>query len=230
MSSSTQTSNPVLVELFTSEGCSRCPPADAVLAKLRERHLPGQGQLLLLGEHVDYWNHLGWSDPFSSPAFSQRQNDYARILHLDSVYTPQMVIDGRVEVIGSDANAVNANIDAAAKTPKPANILMQRAGSGPQIHITVDKAGAQASRVMLAITEDALTTSVEEGENGGRTLHHAAVVRQLRTLGTTAQGAFAGDAEIAPQPGWKPENITVIVFVQDERHGTILGGASLKYQ
>src|SRR5579872_3255966 len=125
MSSSTQTSNPVLVELFTSEGCSSCPPADAVLAKLRERHLPGQGQLLLLGEHVDYWNHLGWSDPFSSPAFSQRQNDYARILHLDSVYTPQMVIDGRVEVIGSDANAVNANIDAAAKTPKPANILMQ---------------------------------------------------------------------------------------------------------
>src|SRR6516164_6714157 len=108
----------VVVELFTSEGCSSCPPADALLKELSEQQ-PLQGvQVIALEEHVDYWNHLGWTDPFSSTEFSQRQSDYARIFGNDGVYTPQMVVDGQSEFVGSRGGSAKEAIQKAARLPK----------------------------------------------------------------------------------------------------------------
>src|SRR5271167_2140177 len=116
---------PVVIELFTSEGCSSCPPADALLVDLSRKSSPNGTQLILLGEHVDYWNYIGWTDRFSSPAFSDRQNNYAKQLHLATVYTPQMVIDGHLQLVGNGAAEVYRNISLAAAEPKPAQVSLQ---------------------------------------------------------------------------------------------------------
>ena len=114
-----ETRVPVVVELFTSEGCSSCPPADTILGKLRQLRAPNGAEVLVLGEHVDYRNHSGWTDRFSPPTLTERQNGYARRFHLGSAYTPQMVIDGRFETVGSDSNSVQREIVRAAQVPEP---------------------------------------------------------------------------------------------------------------
>src|ERR1700730_7669529 len=115
---------PVVVELFTSEGCSSCPPADAVLAKLARSQPVQNAHVIVLSEHVDYWNNLGWVDPFSSPQFRARQNDYARAFGVESVYTPQMVVNGRAEFVGDDFRRASAEIEKAANQPS-ATIQLQ---------------------------------------------------------------------------------------------------------
>src|ERR1700677_5108543 len=119
----------VVVELFTSEGCSSCPPADALLVKLSEQQAKDGSQLILMGEHVDYWNYIGWTDRFSSKQFSERQSEYASALHAQ-VFTPQMVIDGQDPFVGNNAADVNARIAAAAKKPKPAQVALGWEGNG----------------------------------------------------------------------------------------------------
>jgi hypothetical protein len=227
LSSSAQ--NPVVVELFTSEGCSSCPPADAILLDLSRENAQSGRNLILLGEHVDYWNYIGWTDRFSSAQFSQRQNDYARTLHLESVYTPQMVIDGHIQFVGNDAAEVHRKIDEAAKEPKPAQVLLQWVKPG-RLHVTVQSQAPLQSKVLLGITEDGLSTAVGGGENGGRTLHHAAVVRQLRELGSTGKTSFDTVVDVATRPEWNPSQLKVLVLVQDSAHGRILGAAQTSYQ
>ncbi len=213
--------NPVVVELFTSEGCSSCPPADAILMKLSEQH---GANLILLGEHVDYWNYIGWTDRFSSAQFSRRQNDYAGALH-SNVYTPQMVIDGKTQFVGNDLAEVQHKIDAATKDAMPAKATL-RWDAGDRLNVKVQSPAA--SKIVLAVTEDGLKTSVAAGENGGRTLHHAAVVRYLRELGT-ANGMYDTTVEVAPQRDWNPSNLKVAVLVQDAATMKVLGAASLPY-
>lgn len=215
---------PVVVELFTSEGCSSCPPADALLGKLdQERN--AQPQVIVLGEHVDYWNDLGWKDRFSSADFSRRQNQYARQFKLNSVYTPQMVIDGRYQLVGNNEGSVREKISAAAHKPKATAITL----SWNQGKLTVNARGPVrgSEGIFLAITENGLSTSVARGENSGRTLRHSGVVRTLHKIGKISGGHFSSTVPVELQPGWKPENLRVVVFAQSEGTGEVLGAASL---
>jgi len=219
---------PVVVELFTSEGCSSCPPADALLVKLSHQDPPGSAKLILLGEHVDYWNYIGWTDRFSSATFSQRQNSYAKGLHLATVYTPQMVIDGHLQLVGNGEAEVYRDISKAAAEPKPAQVTL-RWESRQKLNIAVHTPASASSKVLLAITEDGLSTAVGGGENGGRTLQHAAVVRQLRELGTVSNGKFEASVDVGPHPDWNQSKLKVAVLVQDAGNGRILGAGLLDY-
>jgi len=219
---------PVVIELFTSEGCSSCPPADTLLVDLSRKSSPSGTKLILLGEHVDYWNYIGWTDRFSSAAFSDRQNSYAAHLHLATVYTPQMVIDGHVQLVGNEPAEVYRDISRAAAEAKPVKVSL-RWEPQQRVHITVQAPAGERPQVLLAITEDGLSTAVGKGENGGRTLHHAAVVRQLRELGTAANGQFDGDVDVTAHSDWNPAKLKVVVLVQQPSTGRILGAESLDY-
>jgi len=219
---------PVVVELFTSEGCSSCPPADAELVKLSQQRTQSGAELILLGEHVDYWNYIGWTDRFSSAQFSERQSDYGKALH-SSVYTPQMVVDGSVEFVGNDVSEAQRSIAAAAKHAKPAQVALRWEGDN-RVHVSIQSPAPARVKVLLATTEDGLTTSVQAGENGGRTLHHAAVVRQLREIGQADKGAFEADVDIAPHPDWNAANLKLAVLAQDAATLKILGAATVAYK
>ena len=216
---------PIVVELFTSEGCSSCPPADALLSSLSRQRGAVQGvELILLGEHVEYWNELGWRDRFSAPAFTQRQYDYVRELHLATAYTPQIVIDGHLQTAGGNAPAVRQLIATAARTPKPATVALSLVSS-EKLRVTVTNAGPAKLQVLLAVTENNLSTTVHAGENGGRVLQHSAVVRELHSLGSTANGSFDKTVALPHKPDWKQEDLRFVVLVQDASSGAILGAA-----
>ncbi len=231
---------PVLVELFTSEGCSSCPPADEALTRLEQTQPVGGAQIIALGQHVDYWNRLGWTDPFSSAMFSQRQSDYARAFGKDGVYTPQMIVDGQKEFPGGNMNLARRAIDEATKTSKAsveltrtdtaqaaktdAVPLQVRVGNVPAI------SAGDTAEVMLAITESNLRTDVPRGENAGRRLRHASVVRQLRPLGIfdPQQGkTFAAAPIINIGKGVKREQLHAVIFVQERLSRRVLGAAMI---
>jgi len=223
-----QQRNPVVVELFTSEGCSSCPPADAILSKLRNEGTADGSEILILGEHVDYWNNLGWTDRFSSAAFTKRQAGYADHFDLNSSYTPQMVIDGHVELVGNGESAVRRQLSLAAHSQKPAQVSLSWDATG-KLQVNIDSTNETNGKVLLAITEDGLSTRVGGGENGGRVLNHSGVVRDLREIGSLKQGKFSETLKAASSPDWKQENLRAIVFVQKPGHGDVLGAASLGY-
>ena len=180
LSAQAQTRTPVIVELFTSEGCSSCPPADNLLARL-QRIVP-EAEVVPLSEHVDYWNHLGWQDRFSAPLFSMRQEDYGRVFRLESVYTPEMIVDGTAEFNGSDEARARKEIAKAAAGPSAVTSMTL---AGNTVHLHVEKIPAQSRNmdVFLAITETNLETTVGGGENNGRRLRHVGVVRHLSAWG-----------------------------------------------
>ena len=230
---------PVLVELFTSEGCSSCPPADALLAKLdSERQVDG-ADVIVLEEHVDYWDRLGWKDPYSSPQWTARQQEYADVFHNDGVYTPQMVVDGTSQLVGSRERQARLAILAAAEKSK-ARVRLEPVAASPgqyRLKITVQMPPASYTQgnaqVWLAVTESGLHTNVLRGENAGEDLHHAAVVRSLQSVGAvkrSADPAFAGEPAICLDPEWKRENVRFVVFVQDRKNLRVLGAASVRPQ
>ena len=218
---------PVLVELFTSEGCSSCPRADELLSKLvKTETIPGV-EVVALGEHVDYWNHLGWTDPYSQAEFSRRQEDYSEAFDLDTIYTPQMIVDGSEEFVGGDWNRARAAIAKAANVPK-ARIdlkLTNKADQSQPLNVTIQVTNLPSrtrndnADLFLAITENNLQTQVSRGENGGRSLRHSAVVRELSVLGSivSKDAAFATEKPIIVSPDWRRENLRVIAFVQERR-------------
>jgi hypothetical protein len=219
----------VLVELFTSEGCSSCPPADALLGRLRQ-DLGSQGvDVIPLGFHVDYWNSLGWKDRFSSPEFSHRQERYAQALRLDGPYTPQMIVDGAAEFVGNDAaRARSAIVDAAGHSQSAQIEISAAADKLNVLDVHVKASNAQkGADVLLAITEDNLATKVGAGENSGRELRHAAVVRKLQNLGAIQNGAFNSEVPLTLEKEWKPADLRAVVFVQRGEAGEVLGAASV---
>ncbi len=232
---------PVVVELFTSEGCSSCPPADALLLQLDQTSPVPGAEVIALSEHVDYWNYIGWSDPFSAEAYSARQQAYAQALRQTGgrgdVYTPQMVVDGQFEFVGGNAAKARDVIAQAAAFPKaevkltlihPENTdvlkLRVHASQLPQLH-----ANDQAE-VVLAIAENNLASSVTRGENSGRKLRHTAVTRELRTLGqfAPAQKTFETETTVKLAVGWKRADLRLVAFIQERINRRILGAASIK--
>jgi hypothetical protein len=219
----------VVVELFTSEGCSSCPPADELLTHLRQDLSAKNIQVIPLGFHVDYWNSLGWKDRFSSADFTERQEQYTRALKVDGPYTPEMVVDGAVEFVGNDAGRAQSTIRQQASQLEIAQVKISSIGAD-QLKIQVKGPAAPSSGnalVMLAITEDNLSTQVGSGENGGRTLHHAAVVRELRQVGTLQSGALETTVPLKLEKDWKLADLRAVVFVQNGPSGKIDGAASV---
>jgi hypothetical protein len=217
----------VVVELFTSEGCSSCPPADALLVKLREEGRQNGAEIIPLGFHVDYWNHLGWQDRFSSAAYSQRQEQYARIFSLDSVYTPQMVVDGRREFVGSGTSRARDEITQETGQPQQADVQLSLAFPDKLLVQVSASSNDLAGDVVLAITEDNLSSNIAAGENSGHVLRHAAVVRELRSLGKLVQSKFQAEIPITQQKDWKSKDLRYVVFVQNASSRRIEGAASL---
>lgn len=220
---------PVLVELFTSEGCSSCPPADALLMDLDLRQPVAGAEVVALGEHVDYWNELGWKDRFSSSDYTQRQGRYAARFHLGSVYTPQMVINGRTEFVGNDtARAEKAIAGAAQRRDTQPSIAIAAAGNVVDVNIT--DAGPHPLDVLLAITESDLSTQVGRGENHGRLLRHTAVVRDLRKIGETSSGQFAAHPQLKLKPDWRHDKLRAVIFLQDPATLEITGAAQAAWK
>jgi hypothetical protein len=215
----------VVVELFTSEGCSSCPPADALLGRLRQEKFADGLEVIPLGLHVDYWNFQGWTDRFSTAGYSERQEKYARKLRIEGPYTPQMVVDGAAEFVGSDASRARQAISQAALRPQEAEVEISP-GEENKLLVQVKAAPRAAGEVVLAVTEDNLTSTVRAGENSGRELHHAAVVRELRILGRLANGGFEARVPLTLKKDWKNENVRIVVFVQEES-GRIDGAAAI---
>jgi hypothetical protein len=220
---------PVLVELFTSEGCSSCPPADALLAALlREPPVPDV-DVIPLSLHVDYWDHQGWKDPFSSKTFTARQQAYSRIFGEDRVYTPQMVVDGRDEFTGSDAGKARLALAGAASRPHlPLTIAARTQASFVRVSIDLPAAPANSESidVLVALTEDDLTSIVKRGENGGRTLNHVAVVRSLQTLGTLDRESFVANGQLDLNRAWRPSNMRAVAWLQGQKTRHVYGAAT----
>ncbi len=217
------TKSPVLVELFTSEGCSSCPSADQNLIGLNEKQSASQAEVITLALHVDYWNRLGWKDVFSAAQYSERQSYYSSKFNLDGVYTPQMVVDGKTQFVGSDAGATQKAISSAAQNAK-ANVELSTAINKLQVKISGVPEHSTAN-VYVAVAEDNLSTAVKNGENGGKTLQHTSVVRELKIVGTVAanKNSFTAEMPFELQSGWNKRNLKFVVFVQNEQTGQIIG-------
>ncbi len=214
-----------VVELFTSQGCSSCPPADALLSRLgKEPAL--RGRVIPLSFHVDYWNYIGWSDPFSAGEWSARQRRYSRTLR-DEVYTPQLIVNGSKSMIGSSEGAVREAITSAL-AERPTARLTISAMTTPGGAIAIDVKGSQSTQetleVWVAVVENGLVTKVRSGENRGRTLASNNVVRALeRVTALPAEGDGAGHIEIRPDPAWIVGKLEVVAFAQSPKSSKIHG-------
>jgi hypothetical protein len=217
---------PVLVELFTSEGCSSCPPADKLLIELKQKQPIANAQVIALGQHVDYWNSIGWTDRFSSPQFSARQQQYADRLN-DGPYTPQVVVDGATSVVGNDPNGVSRAIAHGAADPKPVQVELAQANG--EISVKLHGAVTSSPEVFFAIVEDDLESEVKAGENKGVTLHHVAVARELRSLGKASGESWSASVPIRLVNGERKEKSQALVFAQDA-HGKVVGVAAIALQ
>jgi hypothetical protein len=226
-------STPVLVELFTSEGCSSCPPADALLSRLgRTQPIPG-ADIIALEEHVDYWDRLGWKDPFSSEAATARQSEYGDAFGGSQVYTPQMIVDGRTEFVGSsDTDALRA-IRAASQAPKPAIQLSWEKDDVLDVRVEplTNVSTGEGAQLFLVVTENMLHSDVKRGENAGRALEHNGVVRQLLPLGkiNAALAGFSSSVAVHPAREWNRANLRAVVFVQERRSRHVLAVSAVPF-
>jgi hypothetical protein len=224
---------PVVVELFTSEGCSSCPPADALLSKLAwDQGVPG-AEVIALGFHVTYWDRLGWKDAYSLPLATERQQQYSRVFGEDRIYTPQIVVDGREEMVGSDDAAVRRAVTRLAQGPHTRISLephYDERGVTTRMVVPQLPAGVKESLdLLLFVTEGHLSSQVKRGENANRLLKHDAVVRGMSRVATLdgktsfpfeATGFLPAGREEALHPGnpWQ-----VVAILQGRSSGRIWG-------
>lgn len=227
---------PVIVELFTSEGCSSCPAADNLLARLEKTQPIENAHVIALEEHVDYWNQLGWKDRFSNPLFRGRQNDYARFFQTDNIYTPQMVVSGQSQFVGDDVSRAYQEIGRAAANPK--FMIRIRSVDVPQNHPdqtelsirlkSLRRTSDEPATIYLAVTESNLSSNVAAGENAGHRLNHAPIVRSFGVIGKWDP---KGSAEVELRPtlklpnDLKRDNLRAVVFVQEKETQHITGAA-----
>jgi hypothetical protein len=223
------TGQPILVELFTSEGCSSCPPADQLLQKLDAQPVAG-AQLIVLSEHVDYWNHIGWTDPYSSAAYSARQNEYGDRFHLQSVYTPQMIVDGSSEFVGNSYRDAREAFTKSQAQPKVEVHIRDLEVKDGKLMAQVESAslppGSHKADVVFVVALNRAESQVARGENAGRRLTHVAVVRSLNVVGTVESGKpFNKEVSFSLGRDVAPDNLRVVAFLQEAGQGRVLGVA-----
>jgi hypothetical protein len=220
----------ILVELFTSEGCSSCPPADELLAKIDGRHMPDGQSITILGEHVDYWDGQGWRDRFSSRVFTERQQEYARRFQIPEPYTPEVIVDGAQQFVGNNPKRLQDALTRASAQPKTQIQISIVGISNKEIsfHVHVDPLPSphRGADLMAALAENSDDTQVRGGENKGRVLHHAAPVLAIDRLGKVhAAGADKDFSMHIPKMGIIG-NMRLVVFVQAPDYGIVLGSNS----
>jgi hypothetical protein len=224
--------SPVLVELFTSEGCSSCPPADTFLRQLDASQPIAGAQLIVLSEHVDYWDHQGWPDPFASASLTSRQSAYVRALRLREAYTPQFIVDGAADMRLSNRQQIEQILLKAAAAPKiPVSITSVTfdantpASLSGTIEVNGDAERTQ-SDLYVGVALDHVESNVLRGENRGRSLTHVAVVEELIELGTLTPGQKSTrEFRVTLKAGVQPHDVRIVAFVQESGHGKIVGAA-----
>jgi hypothetical protein len=220
---------PVIVELFSSEGCSSCPPADVLLDRLSRQQPVAGAEIVAIEQHVDYWNNLGWKDPFSSSSYSERQYGYADAFGRDGVYTPQMIVDGQAEFTGSNSRRAEEEIALAARRPH-AKVTLSQGQGGLSISVMdlPPFTPGDTAELWLALTEGDLSTQVPRGENAGRLLRHAPIARELRRVAAVLPEGYKGEIKLAAPSGGTRDRLRAVVFVQEARKRRILGAAALR--
>jgi len=215
-----------VVELFTSEGCSSCPPADELIAQIQKEE--NDRSVYILAYHVDYWDRLGWKDGFSSATFTGRQRQYANWLRLSSVYTPQIVVNGKKEFVGSDAKTLRTTVENDLKATASAQLSLNS--------LRQDKHGLEwswqaggtkkAVSLVVALVQRSAVTNVKAGENGGKTLSHVQIVRGMEVIDTDGKGSGTGRMDWPV--GVKPGDMEVIAFLQDKSSGEIIAASRIE--
>ena len=222
---------PILMELFTSEGCSSCPPVDEWVARLdAAQPVPG-AQIIVLSEHVDYWDHDGWKDPFSSAALTERQEGYVRMLGASDVYTPQVILDGDEDVKPGKTEQAKQSLVKAARTPMLAVRVSSAAVASGDLtgRVEVDGTEKQGGDVFVAVALDKTLTDVLAGENDGKKLINVAVVRDLVKIGRLEKGkSFSQQFRIKLWSGADARNLRVVAFVQEPGLGKVVGAGMTK--
>jgi hypothetical protein len=225
---------PVLIELFTSEGCSSCPPADALLEKL-DRSQPVNGaELIVLSEHVDYWNDFGWKDPYSSHEYSERQSAYAARFGRSGIYTPQMVVDGHSELVGSDERGAIKAVENESRFVKVPLSLSGLHFENNKVSMHVEAGplepsiGARSANLYLAIADESDVSQVSRGENAGRTLKHVAVLRSLVPVGTVNKADKVSKDITVNVSNESRGRLRIVGIIQEQSAGRVLGVASAR--
>lgn len=218
---------PVLVELFTAEGCSSCPPADRLLEHMVASQPASGAEIIGIGEHVDYWNQLGWEDRFSSTEFTSRQEAYMDRLGTGPAYTPMMVVDGTAQFVGSDWQTARRVIEHAATMQHGTLKITRSQTSDRTLDVTVTASNLplgpdERADVILAIIENDLRSDVKRGENAGKILTHVAVTRSMRAIGGMTGSAGGARAELQVAPAWKRDRLKIVAFVQARKGGRVV--------
>jgi hypothetical protein len=214
-----------VLELFTSEGCSSCPPADELLAKIQKES--GEKAVYILAYHVDYWDRLGWKDAYSNADFSKRQFQYGDWLHLSPIYTPQLIINGKTQYLGSDESAIDHAISEQLAGSPSSTLVLQVRREGEVLRVEYQATPfAKGSRVLIALIQKSAQSKVERGENAGLLLSHVQIVRTLLTGKSDANGN--GSLKLDLPKGFDMQNGEIIGLVQDQRNGEILAAARAK--
>lgn len=215
--------HPVVVELFTSQGCYSCPPADKYLGELKKRD-----DVIALAFHIDYWDYIGWKDPFASPASTDRQRRYGKALGLWSIYTPQMVIDGRLEGVGSRTGEIADKI-ARVGAMSPADrvtIPLSAQRSGNRVSVKIEGGAApREGDIWMVAYDDSHTTEVRRGENAGKSLEEYNIVRGIRRVGEWTGESISADYDVAE---WLGAADNVAILLQEKGQGAIYGAATVK--
>ncbi|MEO6177582.1 MAG: DUF1223 domain-containing protein [Flavobacterium circumlabens] len=211
-----------VLELFTSEGCSSCPPADELLGKIQNENK--DGQVYVLSYHVDYWDRQGWKDIFSNPDYTKRQYDYAKWLGKEPIYTPQVIVNGKKDYIGSDETAVRNAIKNALSKPAAAELALEATPVNNKLNVKYNVNGiSKNSLLLLALVQKSAKSNVKRGENANRILSQYQIVKQLQSIALKNNGS--GTSTIAAPKDFSARDFEVIGFVQDVNSGAILGAA-----
>ncbi|MGO8970807.1 MAG: DUF1223 domain-containing protein [Myxococcaceae bacterium] len=217
---------PVLLELFTSEGCSSCPPADEALSSLAREQPVSGAQIIPLELHVDYWNSLGWADPFSLPEATARQEHYAAAgtgASDSQLFTPQMVVDGTRSFVGNAELARAAVAQAVARPKRRVHAALRAVPGGVDVELQVGPGEDKPAALWVVLTESGLSSRVTRGENRGRTLFHAPVVRSLEQVAVVPGGGWTGTVRLSLAQAWRREALSVVAFAQERASGRVVG-------